>query len=108
VKPAIFHREALAAIRSFPAPVRREMGKAIFDLQKGETLKMPVSRAMPAVGIGVQEIRIRDRSGSYRAFYLARLERGVLIFHAFSKKAMQTPKREIELGRKRLKELLNE
>jgi phage-related protein len=41
---------------------------------------MPVSRPMPEIGAGVEEIRIRDRSGSYRAFYLARLERGILIF----------------------------
>jgi phage-related protein len=79
-QPAIFHREALETVRSFPARVRRELGKAIFDLQKGETLRMPVSRPMPEIGAGVEEIRIRDRGGSYRAFYLARLEGGILIF----------------------------
>jgi phage-related protein len=30
----------------------------------------------------------------------------VLIFHAFAKKSQKTPDREIELGKKRLKEML--
>jgi phage-related protein len=30
----------------------------------------------------------------------------VLIFHAFAKKTQKTPDREIELGKKRLKEML--
>jgi hypothetical protein len=45
------------------------LGKAIFDLQRGERLSMRVSRPMPSVAAGVEELRIRDRSGIYRAFY---------------------------------------
>jgi phage-related protein len=108
LKAAIFHPGALVAIRSFPAEVRRELGKAIFELQRGEVLKMPVSRPMPGIGAGVEELRIRDRSGSYRAFYLARQTRGVLVFHAFVKKSQETAKRELDLGAKRLKELRDE
>ncbi|MGB7845587.1 MAG: type II toxin-antitoxin system RelE/ParE family toxin [Candidatus Acidiferrum sp.] len=106
MKPAIFHPQALAAIRSFPAEVRRELGKAIFDLQRGEVLKMPLSRPMAEIAAGGEELRIRDRSGSYRAFYFTRSVRGVLVFHAFVKKSQKTARREIVLGAKRLKELL--
>ncbi len=67
-------------IRSFPREVRQELGKAIFELQRGEVLKMPLSRPMIGVGAGVEELRIRDRNGSYRVFYMARLARGVLVF----------------------------
>lgn len=108
MRPAIFHPEALATIRGFPVEVRRELGKAIYDLQRGERLSMPLSRPMPAVGPGAEELRIRDKSGSYRVFYLARLARGVVVFHAFMKKAQGTPRREILLGAKRLKELVDE
>jgi hypothetical protein len=38
VKPAIFHPAARAAIRLFPEEIRRELGKAIFDLQNGAVL----------------------------------------------------------------------
>ncbi len=108
MKPTVFHSKARSIIRDFPEEVRRELGKAIFDLQKGHKLAMPLSKPMPAVGKGVEELRIKDSSGIYRVFYLARLADAVLVFHAFQKKTQQTPKREIELGQKRLKELLDE
>jgi phage-related protein len=108
VKAAIFHPAARAAIRSFPEDVRRELGKAIYDLQKGEALTMPLSRPMPSIATGAAELRIRDRTGIYRAFYYSRSPRGILVFHAFVKKAPATPLRELDLGKKRLKELLHE
>ena len=106
MKPAVFHPKARAALKSFPEGVRRELGKAIFDLQKGEKLGMPLSRQMPVVAVGVEELRARDRTGAYRAFYYTRLANAVLIFHAFEKKSLKTPEREIILARRRLKEML--
>ena len=63
---------------------------------------------MPSVAIGVEELRIRDRAGIFRDFCYARLARGVLVFHAFTKKTAQTPRNQLELEKKRLKELLYE
>jgi phage-related protein len=57
---------------------------------------------------GVEELRIKDRSGAYRVFYYTRLADSVLIFHAFSKKTQKTPPHEIALAQKRLKEILDE
>jgi phage-related protein len=108
VKPALFHPKARAVIKSFPEKVRKEFGKAILDLQKGHTLGMPLSRPMPAVAFGVEELRMRDRTGSYRIFYFQKSPRGILIFHAFVKKTQKTSAQEINLGRRRLKELLDE
>ena len=68
---------------------------------------MPLSRPMPAVATGVHELRVRDAAGIYRAFYLVKSARGILVFHAFQKKTQATPKREIELAAVRLKELLH-
>jgi phage-related protein len=95
-------------MRLFPREVRREAGKAIFDLQRGEVLSMPLSRAMPSVAAGAAELRIRERSGIYRVFYYARSPKGILIFHAFVKKGQATPRRELDLARKRLRELFHE
>ncbi len=108
MKLAIFHPAAITAIRLFPEEVRRELGKAIFDLQKGETLGMPVSRPMPSVDAGVSELRIRDRSGIYRVLYYTQSPKGILVFHAFMKKTQATRARELDLARTRLKELLHE
>jgi phage-related protein len=108
VKEARFHPKARAVLQGFPVNVRREFGKAIFDLQKGERLGMPLSRPMPGVAVGAEELRIKDRTGAYRTFCFTKVADAVLIFHAFVKKTEKTPSQEIDLARKRLKEMLYE
>jgi phage-related protein len=88
--------------------VRREFGKAIFDLQKGKKLSMPLSRPMSSVESGVDELRVRDRSGVYRVFCYRKLADSILIFHAFAKKTQKTPPQQIALAQKRLQEMLDE
>jgi phage-related protein len=73
----------------------------------GERITMPNSRPMPAVAAGVSELRVKSEDGIYRVFYYTASARGVLVLHAFVKKTQRTPPLEIELARKRLKELLN-
>ena len=108
MKAAIFHPSERAAIRLFPEEVRRELGKAIFDLQRGEVLSMPLSRRIDSISPGAAELRVRERSGSYRVLYYTKSARGILVFHAFLKKSQATPKRKAELANNRLKELLDE
>ena len=69
---------------------------------------MPNARPMPGVAAGVSELRVKGDDGSFRAFYYTASSQGVLVFHAFVKKTGRTLPLEIELGRKRLKELLDE
>jgi phage-related protein len=69
---------------------------------------MPISRPMPSVATGAAELRVKDEYGIYRVFYYTASARGILVFHAFEKKTQLTPPLEIELGRKRLKELFDE
>jgi phage-related protein len=108
VKDAIFHDKALEALRAFPDEARRQTGKAIRDLQRGLMLGMPLSRPMPSVGVGVAEIRVRERSGIFRTFYYVKCRRGILVFHAFVKKTQDTPPAEVDLARRRLMEMLYE
>jgi phage-related protein len=53
------------------------------------------------------EVRPRGRSGIGRAFYCFLLGKRVVVLHAFIKKTQQTPDKELNLARKRLKELLH-
>jgi len=108
LKEAIFHPKAREVLRTFPQEVRKAFGKAIFDLQKGCHLGMPLSRPMSDVGLGVDELRVKSSSGIYRTFYYKKSARGILIFHAFMKKTQKTPYHEIEVGKKRLKEMFYE
>jgi phage-related protein len=106
LKKAVFHPAARTAIQSFPREARKEIGEAITDLQLGMQPTMPVFRTMASVGPGVGEIRISERAGAFRVFYYLKLKDAVLIFHAFQKKTEQTPKREIDIGLRRLKEMV--
>ena len=106
MKSALFHPKARDAIRDFPQDVRRAFGKAIFDLQKGVKLSMPLSRPMSSIAAGVEELRVKDGSGTYRVFYYTRLRDSILLFHAFTKKTQKTPLPEIALAQQRLKEMI--
>ena len=43
-------------------------------------------KPMPAIGKGVEEIRVWDESGAYRVIYTARLKDAVYVLHALQKK----------------------
>lgn len=62
-------------------------------------------KPMPAVGSGVEEIRIRTED-TYRIFYVARFEEAVYVLHAFQKKTQKTSKQDIQLGQQRHKQML--
>ena len=54
------------------------------------------------------ELRVWDEAGTFRVVYVARLADAVYVLHCFQKKTQQTAKRDIDLARKRLKDLLKE
>jgi len=63
---------------------------------------------MPSVAPGLSELRLRSEDGQFRAFYFTAHAEGILVIHAFVKKTQQTPPSEIQLARKRLKEMQHE
>jgi phage-related protein len=62
-------------------------------------------KPIPLVGTGVIEIRAHAQ-GEYRVFYVAKFEDAVYVLHVFAKKTRKTSSLDIELGKKRLRELL--
>ncbi len=108
MRPIVFHVKAREAIRTFPREIRGRLGKALYLLQMGEHLGMPLSKPMPSIAAGVSELRLHSADGQFRAFYFAASAKGILLFHAFVKKTRQTMLSEVVLGRKRFKEMMNE
>ena len=108
MKAVIWHRQAKDLISEFPEEVRNELGYLIYRLQMGDYLGFPSSSPMKSVGQGVHELRSRGKDGIYRVFYFVKSEKGILVFHAFVKKTQKTPNFEIELGKRRLKEILED
>ena len=93
-------------ILEFPEDVRGDLADALARLEEGQVLSMPLSRPMPSIGRGVHELRFRDRAGIYRAVYFLEGAGVIHVIHAFKKKTQQTPKENIDLAKKRLKEVM--
>ena len=94
------------ALRAFPVGARREAGYQIDKVQHGE--EPDDWRPMKTIGAGVKEIRIRDEAGAFRVIYLAKLADAVYVLHCFQKRTEQTSGRDIDLARKRYKELMEQ
>jgi len=103
MKPVAFLGDSLARVRDFPREVRRAVGYQLDRVQRG--LEPDDWKPMPAVGMGVHEIRVRDRTGAFRVIYLATMAEAVYVLNAFQKKSRQTPRREIQVAAGRLGEL---
>ncbi len=58
-----------------------------------------------AFGDGLFELRLKGAEGIARVFYCTLMGRRVMMLHSFIKKTQKTPAREIEVARKRMKEV---
>ena len=68
----------------------------------GPDLGMPHTRAM---GDGLFELRVKGAEGIARVFYCTVVTRRIVILHQFVKKSDKTPRKELEVARRRLKEV---
>lgn len=69
----------------------------------GPHIGMPYTRSM---GSGLFEIRARGKQGIGRALCCALPGREILVLSVFIKKSQKTPQNELELARKRMREVL--
>lgn len=104
LKPILFIGDTLENIRAFPQTARRKAGQQLQQVQEGR--QPDHFKPMPTVGRGVEEVRIRDKTGAFRVIYLARLENAVYVLHAFQKKTQETPQHDIDLAKSRYKSII--
>lgn len=108
MKQIIWDKAALNTVRSFSVEVRQELGALLRILQDGGQLGMPQSKPMRQVASSAFELRVKDREGIYRIFYVLFDKQRIFVPHAFTKKTQKTPLHEIETGKKRLRRLIDE
>ena len=103
LKDIYWHGDTLEVVRKFAKLIRRTIGAELYLLQMGE---QPLHcRPMASVGRGVWEIRVRDRKGAFRIFYVVRRRDGIHVLHAFQKKIQKTAKSDVDIGRSRFRAL---
>lgn len=104
-KDIIWVSSSLEDLQQFPDPVKKLMGFALFQAQRGGKHL----QAKPLKGFrggGVLEV-VEDFDGdTFRTMYTVRFADAVYVLHAFqkkSKKGIATPKREMNVVRSRLR-----
>ena len=58
-----------------------------------------------SLGNGLFELRLKGVDGIARVFFCTLIGRRIMMRHSFIKKSQKTPLRELELARKRMKEV---
>ncbi len=97
-----FVGSSLDDLREFPAEARRAAGFELGFVQRG--LDPSDWKPMNDVGAGAQEIRIHVL-GEWRVLYVAKFAAVVYVLHAFQKKTQKTRREDIELARKRYRQI---
>jgi len=91
-------------LKGFPGDVLDHVGFALHQAQTG--VKHRDAKPMKGLGAGTLEVVSRHDGETFRAVYTVRFAAAVYVLHAFHKKAKRgiaTPKKEIDLVKRRLK-----
>jgi phage-related protein len=106
LKPVIWVGSSRKDLRAFPSPVQDYMGYALYIAQRGG--KHRDTKPLSGFGgAGVVEIVKDHRGDTFRAVYTVRFAGTVYVLHAFQKKSKsgrETPRRDMELIKQRLRE----
>jgi phage-related protein len=106
LKPVIWIGSSRKDLRAFPDPVQDHMGYALYVAQRGG--KHRDAKTLTGFGgAGVVEIIKDYRGDTFRVVYTLRYAGAVYMLHAFQKKSTrgrETPKRNMELVKQRLRE----
>ena len=105
LRPVVWLGDSKKSLREFPDGAQKLLGDELQLIQFGG---MPRdAKPFKGVGSGVLEIALRYASDAYRVVLALQSGRRIYILHAFqkkSKKGMETPKRDVELIKRRYAE----
>lgn len=106
LKKIIWDDKAKKYVRDLDQETRKEIGSLLMILQGGQSLGEPQSKPFRTLSANAFELRIKDKKGSHRIFYVMVTSDTIFIPHAFLKKTQKTPKKEIDTATTRLTSLL--
>jgi phage-related protein len=104
-KVSFFSRRLEGEILALPAGfVARFLRYAERMELYGPDLGMPHTRAM---GQGLFELRLKAAEGIARILYCTIVDRQIVMLHQFVKKTEKAPGKELDIARRRMKEVKN-
>lgn len=81
---------------------RVEAGLLLRRLQRGESLGLPQSRPMPAIGGRCHELRVVDAAATWRIVYRIDAD-AIVVAEVFAKKSRATPRSVVDACKRRLR-----
>jgi len=81
---------------------RVEAGLLLRRLQRGESLGLPQSRPMPAIGGRCHELRVVDAAATWRIVYRIDAD-AIVVAEVFAKKSRATPRSVVDVCKRRLR-----
>lgn len=105
LRPMVWLGNSKKSIGEFPKGAQKLLGDELQLVQFGGMPKD--AKPFKGVGSGVLEIALRYASDAYRVVLAVQIGRRIYILHAFqkkSKKGIETPKRDVDLIKKRYAE----
>jgi phage-related protein len=97
--------DAKEVLSAFPPAIKTTFGYSLRRLQKG-LLPDCDARRMESIGNGVWELKTADERTWYRVIYLTRIGDALYVLHAFEKTGRKTDRRDLEIGKSRLRLVL--
>jgi phage-related protein len=105
LRPVVWLGNSKKSLREFPDGAQKLLGDELQLIQFGGIPKD--AKPFKGVGSGVLELAVRFVSDAYRVVLAVQIGRRIYVLHAFqkkSKKAIETPKRDVDLIKKRYAE----
>jgi phage-related protein len=105
LRPVVWLGNSKKNLRDFPHGAQKLLGDELQLIQFGGMPKD--AKPFKGVGSGVLELALRYASDAYRVVLALQIGRRIYVLHAFqkkSKKGIETPKRDVDLIKKRYTE----
>lgn len=109
MRPILWIGSSLKDLKEMPEEVKKEFGHSLREIQKGRD---PGNiKPLRHIAAGVSEIIVDEREGTFRTVYTVEFKDTIAVLHVFQKKSklgIATPKKDIELILRRLKQAREE
>ena len=102
-KVTFFNDKVVKETHNFPKGILANFLRIVEMIEEfGPTLGMPYTSPP---GKGLFEIRAKGKEGIGRSLFCTVKGQEIIILHSFVKKTQKTPKKELDIARKRMKEV---
>ena len=105
LRPLLWVGSSKRDYQRFPPRVQDNFGFALFLAQTGQ--HPPAAKPLKGLGAGTVELVAEFDGNAYRAVYTVRFKDAIYVLHAFQKKSKRgiaTPRRDLELIGRRLRD----